>query len=27
LLGFGSSTAFQHAFKRWTGQAPGSYKR
>lgn len=26
LLGFGSSTAFQHAFKRWTGQAPGSYK-
>lgn len=27
LLGFGSSTAFQHAFKRWTGQSPGSYRR
>jgi AraC-like DNA-binding protein len=27
LLGFGSPTAFQHAFKRWTGKSPGSYRR
>ena len=27
LLGFGSPTAFQRAFKRWTGIAPGSYQK
>ncbi|WP_052093602.1 helix-turn-helix transcriptional regulator [Colwellia psychrerythraea] len=26
LLGFGSSTAFQYAFKRWTGQTLGSLR-
>jgi AraC-like DNA-binding protein len=27
LLGFGSPTAFQRAFKRWMGVAPGSYRQ
>ena len=27
LLGFAEQSAFQHAFKRWTGRTPGEYRK
>jgi len=27
LLGFSEQSAFNHAFKRWTGISPGKYKQ
>jgi AraC-like DNA-binding protein len=27
MLGFTNQTSFHHAFKRWTGQSPGEFRR